>query len=922
MAEKTVAVRLKAVVDDYKRAMATAADATASVAQKADAWKNLGKSTSDLGDRMTRNLTLPIIAVGAAAVKMSMDFDNAFVQMQTLAGVSADEVEGLKESVLGLAGETGRAPQELAEALYFIQSAGIGGEAALQALEASAKGASAGLGSTIQVADAVTNAINGYGAANITASQATDVLIATAREGKAEASELAPQFGRLIPIAAELGITFDQVGGGLAFLTRASGDTSLAATQLSGVMAKLLEPGVEGTDALARAGMSADDLRRSVREKGLHQALLDLRENLESSGQELSDFSIDAQFLQGALQLTGASAQEAEEIFAALEDSAGATDDAFAKWAESMGAENAQAWAKMQAALIQFGDAIAPIASKVMSFLGDLASAFSDLPGPVQTAVIGLLAFLAALGPILSTAGRIITVYGTLQKAIDAFGTRMATQAAAGFNQMGTASGTAASGMSRLASALGKVGLAIAALYAFGKALDAIDPRHAANLSELENSMLDFIETGRSTGELASIVGDDFGKLRDAIEGIAAPSVGTQLVNVGDEIGSLGGLLGDGVNDLEQYRQTVDDLDKSLANLASRSPEEATAFLRGLREELRPEEYERVRGMLNDYDTALAEIDTAARTAEGGIEGATGALDEQATAVEVVEQALQGYLDTLNGLFDPLFGYADALAGNRDANAALAEAQTNLNTAIADHGPNSLEAMAATFALSDAQRAAGESALGVASAEASLKAAIEAGTVSVDQAKNMLQQWVASGLITQATADALAADFDNYAAHVNSIPGHHNTDLTTSGLPGALNSVSMLRNALDTIPRNVVVNVSANVRGVGAIAAATAAANRRQHGGRVSAHMPYLVGEAGEEVFVPDMPGTVIPNHLLGSMTPTAVALAGGASETHVHLYMQGAIVSSQTQFDRMVVRALRRAGDAGMPITIRGRRV
>ena len=62
---------------------------------------------------------------------MASDFDGAFVNMQTLAGVSADEVEGLKKSVLGLAGETGKAPKELADALYFIRSAGLDGKVAL-----------------------------------------------------------------------------------------------------------------------------------------------------------------------------------------------------------------------------------------------------------------------------------------------------------------------------------------------------------------------------------------------------------------------------------------------------------------------------------------------------------------------------------------------------------------------------------------------------------------------------------------------------------------------------------------------------------------------------------------------------------------------------------------------------------------------
>jgi hypothetical protein len=39
----------------------------------------------------------------------------------------------------------------------------------------------------------------------------------------------------------------------------------------------------------------------------------------------------------------------------------------------------------------------------------------------------------------------------------------------------------------------------------------------------------------------------------------------------------------------------------------------------------------------------------------------------------------------------------------------------------------------------------------------------------------------------------------------------------------------------------------------------------RQHGGPVSRGHPYIVGEVGPELFVPDTAGTIIPNHELGS---------------------------------------------------------
>src|SRR5688572_4200987 len=124
VAEKTVSVRLKLIHDSYMKAAKEAGTATENVA-KADKWKQLGQATAGLGDTLTRNVTLPIIGVGVAATKMALDFDSVFVQMQSLAGATASEIDGMKKGVLDLAGETGKAPKELAEALYFLRSSGL-----------------------------------------------------------------------------------------------------------------------------------------------------------------------------------------------------------------------------------------------------------------------------------------------------------------------------------------------------------------------------------------------------------------------------------------------------------------------------------------------------------------------------------------------------------------------------------------------------------------------------------------------------------------------------------------------------------------------------------------------------------------------------------------------------------------------------
>jgi TP901 family phage tail tape measure protein len=118
------------------------------------------------------------------------------------------QVEEWNSQVLDMSRSVGRGPTELADALFFVTSAGIRGAEAMEVLEMAAKASAAGMGETKVVADLVTSAMNAFGKENLSAAEATDILTATVREGKAEADSLAQAMGFVLPVAAEMGVKF------------------------------------------------------------------------------------------------------------------------------------------------------------------------------------------------------------------------------------------------------------------------------------------------------------------------------------------------------------------------------------------------------------------------------------------------------------------------------------------------------------------------------------------------------------------------------------------------------------------------------------------------------------------------------------------------------------------------------------------
>jgi TP901 family phage tail tape measure protein len=418
MSDRTTTVTLKARVDSYVASMQQAKQATAGMSGAAQTdMKKLGGSMVNVGQQMTAGVTLPVLGIGVAAVKMSNSFDEAFARMQGLAGVSAEEVDGLKQAVLGLAGQTAKSPQELAEALYFLRSSGLGAEEALSALEVSAKASSAGLGNTATIADAVSSAMNAYAKSGLSAAEATDILVGTARAGKAEPEQLAGALGRILPIASELGVEFKDVGGAIASLSLTGNDASQSATLLTNVLSKMLKPSQQGAEALAAVGLSTDSIRQSIAEDGLLGTLDMLKSKLGDAG--FVRFLEDTQAVQGALALTGQNAEQVATVFDQVGASAGATSAAFAA-VDKDGQTMRQAWVDIQVALIQVGDVVGPIVADIAGGIGELASMFSELDPTIQAVVLGIVGFAAAAGPALIALGSLVRNYQTLKTAMAA----------------------------------------------------------------------------------------------------------------------------------------------------------------------------------------------------------------------------------------------------------------------------------------------------------------------------------------------------------------------------------------------------------------------------------------------------------------------------------------------------------------------
>src|SRR6478735_10010990 len=121
-----------------------------SSAEQARAWsrdlKQIGTQAQSVGTALTKTLTVPILGLGAAAVKAFSGFNDAMTESTAIMGDLSDTMRNqLETAARDVAKSSTFSAEETAKAFYYLASAGLDASQAIGALPVVAKFAQAGV---------------------------------------------------------------------------------------------------------------------------------------------------------------------------------------------------------------------------------------------------------------------------------------------------------------------------------------------------------------------------------------------------------------------------------------------------------------------------------------------------------------------------------------------------------------------------------------------------------------------------------------------------------------------------------------------------------------------------------------------------------------------------------------------------------
>jgi len=321
----------------------------------------------------------------ASFVKTSIaefvEFEEKMNEVFTLLpGLSKSAEKKMTLDAQNLARQFGILPDEVVPALYQAISAGVPKENVFDFMEIASRAAIGGVSTLETAVDALSTAVNTYGAENLTAEEAADAMFTAVKLGKTNFEQLGSTMSNVIPVANAMGVDFDQVMAAVATLTKQGVPTAQAMTQIRSALQALGSPTTRQSEFLQALGVDTEAMKKALAgPNGLAVAMGMMEKAAAGDNEKLRKMVGSVEALQGILGVTARGGAIMAEAMDAMANKAGANDVAFGKMNESLKRTFEALKATVSVGLTNAGAAFSRLLVSMGPALQRIADAFADL---------------------------------------------------------------------------------------------------------------------------------------------------------------------------------------------------------------------------------------------------------------------------------------------------------------------------------------------------------------------------------------------------------------------------------------------------------------------------------------------------------------------------------------------------------------
>ncbi|MEG2369200.1 MAG: phage tail tape measure protein, partial [Raoultibacter sp.] len=496
------------------------------------------------GKAATIGLTVPLAAVGTAAIGMALGFEDAMAKVSTIADTTEVPMDQLKASILDLSDQTGVSANEIADNVYNAISAGQKTGDAVAFVSNATKLATAGFTDSASALDILSTTMNAYSLEADQVGKVSDILLMTQNKGKTTVGELSQAMGRAIPTASAFKVNLENLAAAYATTTAKGINTAESTTYINSMLNEL----GDGSSAVGKIiqdklGMSFSEAMESGMSLG--DVLGTVQEHASDTGVTMFDLFGSAEGAKAAFAIAGEGADGFTANLDAMKNSTGATDEAYKKM-ETTSYKLKRAVEEVKNTLIDLGGNLAetlmPAIEGAVGAVKQFTEWFKSLDDETKRVGISVALAAAAIGPLLSIVGKMISPISTVVKSVIKFRGGLEAMAVAAQMGKGSLEGVGAS----IGGFAGKSATGVKAATGLSKGLSAITSAGGLAAIALVAVVAAFAfdqwqkyeEHQKTVKKATDGLRDATDSYRDAYDSVS-PSIDTASESMGKYAGSL-----------------------------------------------------------------------------------------------------------------------------------------------------------------------------------------------------------------------------------------------------------------------------------------------------------------------------------------------------------------------------------------------
>ena len=484
--------------------------------------QDVGNKMAGVGKTLTTNVTTPIVAIGAAAVKTTADFDAQMSKVQAISGATGDEFDALREKAREMGAKTKFSASEAGAAFEYMAMAGWKTGDMLDGIEGIMSLAAASGEDLATTSDIVTDALTAFGLTAKDSGHFADILAAASSNANTNVSMMGETFKYAAPIAGALGYTAEDTALAIGLMANAGIKSSQAGTSLRKMMTELTGEIKISGDAIGDVVIQTTNADGSMR--SFNDIIMDCRDAFsklsESEKANTAEALVGKTAMSGFLAIMNASEADLNKLSSAIDNCDGSAEQMAATMQDNLNGQITILKSALQELAIQIGDALMPTVRNIVSKVQEFVEKLQQMDEGTRNTILKLAAFAAAIGPVLLVVGKLTSGVGGAMKSIASMGKSVLTFVSQA--KLGVGAG------GKLASAIAGIGPVGWAIIAVVAALTAAFVSLWKNNEEFRNNMIaiwdgikaKFEAFGQAITDRLNALGFDFENITEVLKAV------------------------------------------------------------------------------------------------------------------------------------------------------------------------------------------------------------------------------------------------------------------------------------------------------------------------------------------------------------------------------------------------------------------